>query len=78
MKPKSDVELCQQEERHALEDLDWLASDDALVETLIGRFRGANISPANGTELARHMLVAHALNADIADRLAERGRARAD
>jgi hypothetical protein len=72
MKPKSDLERYQQEQRQILEDLAWRASEDSLVETLIGRFRVANIGSAIGTDLARHMLVSRGLNADIADRVAER------
>ena len=66
VKPKTDLERYQQEQRRILEDLDWRASEDSLVETLVIRFRTANISSTIAVSLAHHMLTSRGLDADIA------------
>ena len=68
----SDLERYYREQLRLLEDLDWQASEDSLVETLISKFRSATLSPAMAVELARHMLGSKGLNPETVERIARR------
>src|SRR5262245_46220184 len=68
----SDLERYYREQLTMLADLDWSASEDALVETLAQRCGQANLSPTIAGQVSRKILCSKGLDPAVADRIARR------
>jgi hypothetical protein len=68
----ADLDRYAREQRRMLEDLDWMASEDSLVEVFVGKFLEAGLSSDQAVELSLDMLQSKGLGADIVERIAHR------